>query len=72
MKHCTRSVLRFLDFKCPSLLAVNLVYIEVAVEFSCHTYVDFFTILIIVILIQGLYVNLPDSERRKTRMIVDC
>lgn len=65
-------MLRFLDFKCPSLLAVNLVYIEVAVEFSCHTYVDFFTILIIVILIQGLYVNLPDPERRWTRMIVDC
>lgn len=28
----TQSVLRFLDFKCPSMLAVNLVYIEVTVR----------------------------------------
>lgn len=32
MKHCAQSVLHFLDFKCPSMLAVNLVYIEFAVQ----------------------------------------
>lgn len=32
MKHCTQSVLHFLDFKCPSMLAVNLVYIEFTVQ----------------------------------------
>lgn len=32
MKHCTQSVLYFLDFKCPSMLAVNLVYIEFTVQ----------------------------------------
>lgn len=32
VKHCTQSVLHFLDFKCPSMLAVDLVYIEYAVQ----------------------------------------
>lgn len=32
MKHCTQSVLHFLDFKCPSMLAVHLVYIEFTVQ----------------------------------------
>lgn len=32
MKHCTQSVLHFLDFKCPSMLTVNLVYIEFTVQ----------------------------------------
>lgn len=32
VKHCTQSVLHFLDFKCPSMLAVDLVYIEFTVQ----------------------------------------
>lgn len=32
MKHCTQPVVHFLDFKCPSLLAVILVYIEFTVR----------------------------------------